>query len=81
MGYVCDLRSRRLCFYGTFDPFNNGFRQGDMEMTLNRVFQQIKIAAKETPRLFFAPLVGAIKGIRAEFAQLENSEKKINVKH
>ncbi|BBB70272.1 hypothetical protein UNDYM_6019 (plasmid) [Undibacterium sp. YM2] len=45
-------------------------------MTLNRVLQQIKIAAKETPRLYFAPLVGAIKGIRAEFAKLDSVDKK-----
>ncbi|WP_162062190.1 hypothetical protein [Undibacterium sp. KW1] len=43
-------------------------------MTLKRVFQQIKIAAKGTPRLYFAPLVGAFKGIRAEFALIEKAE-------
>lgn len=46
-----------------------------MEVTLRRVFQQIRIAAKETPRLYFAPLIGAVKGIRAEFARIENAEK------
>jgi len=81
MGYVRNLRCRRFRFHGTFGSFDQDICQGDMEMTLNRIFLQIKIAAKETPRLYFAPLIGAIKGIRAELALLDNAEKKIKVKH
>lgn len=51
---------------------NNPSNLKEMPMTLHRVLQQIKIAAEETPRLYFAPITGAYKGIRAEFAMLES---------
>jgi len=44
---------------------------GDTEM--NRFFSEFMVAARETPRMYFAPLVGAIKGVRHELRLIERS--------
>lgn len=36
----------------------------------NPVWTEIKIAAQEAPRMYFAPLVGAIKGIQQQYRKL-----------
>lgn len=35
-------------------------------------FSEFMSAAKQGPRLYFAPLVGAAKAIKAEFRRVEN---------
>jgi hypothetical protein len=39
------------------------------------VFAEMIETAKWTPRLYFAPLVGAIRGMRAEMRQVAAAEK------
>lgn len=41
---------------------------------MKRVIQQIVIAAKSTPREFFAPIIGAYKGIKREYKAISNIE-------
>lgn len=41
-----------------------------------RIVKLIYAAAKETPRLFFAPLIGAYKGIKQEYRLIDEEIKK-----
>lgn len=43
---------------------------------MNRVVEQIIIAAKETPRAYFAPLIGAYRGIKREYKILAYMESR-----
>jgi len=43
---------------------------------MNRVLRLILISAAETPRLFFAPLIGAYKGIKQEYRIVERENDK-----
>ena len=38
---------------------------------MNEVLQEIVDIVKQAPRLYFAPLVGAARGIREEYARIE----------
>lgn len=42
---------------------------------MNRIVREIIAAAKETPYVYFAPLIGAYKGIVREYAILDRYEK------
>jgi len=42
---------------------------------LGMLLREIRTAAAEAPAIYFAPLVGALRGIRAEYARLENLSK------
>lgn len=48
---------------------------------MKRVIQQILIAAKETPRGMFAPIIGAYKGIKQEYKLLAELEAKKKSSH
>ena len=41
-----------------------------MNAVLKDMIAMAKEAARETPRLYFAPLVGAIRGIREEYRRI-----------
>jgi hypothetical protein len=44
---------------------------------MNNTFgSEFVIAAKQAPRLFFAPLVGAIKAIKNEFQRVQRSARR-----
>jgi hypothetical protein len=43
---------------------------------MNVFLQEIVEAAKESPRLFFAPLVGAIEAIRREMNHLADGDQR-----
>jgi hypothetical protein len=45
---------------------NNVQRNAMMSQALKSVAAEVLAAAKETPRLFFAPLVGAVRGAYIE---------------
>lgn len=38
---------------------------------ITELFREMRKAAHEAPAMFFAPLIGALRGIRAEYARLE----------
>lgn len=38
---------------------------------LSEILCEIRIAARDAPLIFFAPLIGALRGVRAEYARLE----------
>ncbi len=42
---------------------------------MNRILREIIKAAKETPYVYFAPLIGAYKGIVREYVALERLER------
>ncbi|GGC83288.1 hypothetical protein [Undibacterium terreum] len=42
---------------------------------MSHVLKVIWMAAKETPRGFFAPVIGAVKGILEEFRRLEKDRE------
>lgn len=48
---------------------------------MNRVIEQIIIAAKETPRQLLIPIIGAYKGIKQEYKSLENLQAKKRRSH
>lgn len=48
---------------------------------MNRVLEQIIIAAKETPRQMLTPLIGAYKGIKQEYRALEVQSRKQKKSH
>jgi hypothetical protein len=43
---------------------------------MRRIFKVILIAAKETPREFFAPIIGAYRGIKREYRLLDALDKR-----
>lgn len=47
-----------------------------MKALLREVWQAFCKAAAETPRMYFAPLTGAIKGIRAEYRCIDEEFSK-----
>ena len=42
---------------------------------MNRYLEHIVIVAKFVPRTYFAPLTGAIRGIREEYARIRRDEQ------
>jgi hypothetical protein len=40
-------------------------------MRTTSVWVEIKRAAKEAPKMYFAPLIGAVRGIQIQYRQLE----------
>jgi hypothetical protein len=69
-----DHGCRYTGFRGIFDSRNESISRGDIKM--NRVLQQIIIAAKETPRQLLVPIIGAYKGIKQEYKSLEHMQTK-----
>ncbi len=48
---------------------------------MKRIFEQIVIAAKATPREFFIPIIGAYRGIKREYkiiSYLESRNRRQN---
>jgi hypothetical protein len=43
----------------------------DMKRHLQPIWLEIRKAAAEAPALYFAPLIGALRGIRAQYRELE----------
>jgi len=41
---------------------------------MNKVIEEIIATAKRTPRLYFAPLIGAVRGIRDEYRRIAEEE-------
>lgn len=39
------------------------------------IWIHIQLAAKEAPRMYFAPLIGAIRGIRQEYRRLDREHR------
>jgi hypothetical protein len=48
---------------------------------MNRIIREIIAAAKETPYVYFAPLIGAYKGIVREYELLARYERIKLVRH
>lgn len=46
-----------------------------MNSFLREFFHEFMIAARETPRIYFAPFIGAWRGIRAEYAGIERQRR------
>jgi hypothetical protein len=44
-------------------------------MEMNRYLEHMVIVAKLVPRIYFAPLTGAIRGIREEYARIRREER------
>jgi hypothetical protein len=42
---------------------------------MNRYLEHMVIVAKFVPRTYFAPLTGAIRGIREEYARIKQDEQ------
>jgi len=42
---------------------------------MNAFFQEFVSAARETPREFFAPIVGAYRGIRSEYRRIDRRRR------
>lgn len=40
------------------------------------IFREVRTAANEAPGMFFAPLIGAFRGISAEYARLERLQSR-----
>ena len=54
----------------TFEPFLRGIA------LLNAILAEIVRAAKEAPALYFAPLIGAVRGIRQQYRLLEHKRRR-----
>lgn len=46
-----------------------------MNSFLREFFHEFMIAARETPRIYFAPFIGAWRGIRAEYGGIERQRR------
>lgn len=48
-----------------------------MRTFLRKLRREFMFALRISPRIYFAPLVGAYRGIRAEYADIESQRKKV----
>lgn len=42
-----------------------------MDVTKRTLLDEIRQAASEAPRMYFAPLIGAVRGIRAQYRSID----------
>lgn len=49
-------------------------------MTRNRVLKEVRMAAYEAPRIYFAPIVGAVKEMRHQMRLLAQARKQTPIR-
>ena len=48
---------------------------------MNAFIQEFAVAARQSPRLFFAPIVGAVDAVRRELARMSSSTESCDSSH
>lgn len=48
---------------------------------MNAFIQEFAVAARQSPRLFFAPIVGAVDAVRRQLARMSSSTESCDSSH